>query len=73
MTFETATGVLRIVGEANTGPPGTTDGALGPAPPRAAVEDLTRRVLAAVVDEWDVEVSGGRIRFCCARRIPIRR
>jgi serine/threonine-protein kinase RsbW len=34
------------------------------------VEDLTGQILAAVVDEWRLEETDGRLRFSCAKRLP---
>ena len=65
VTFTTVHGALRIAGEAPTGEPDAT----GP----VSVDALTRQILAAVADDWDVDAGGGRARFCCVRRIPDRR
>jgi serine/threonine-protein kinase RsbW len=51
---------LHIDGEADAKPGGAA----------AAVEDLTGQILAAVVDEWRLETTDGRLRFCCVKRLP---
>ena len=33
-------------------------------------DELTSQILAAVVDEWELETHGGRVRFTCIRRAP---
>ena len=33
-------------------------------------DDLTAQILAAVVDEWELDTQGGRVRFSCLRRVP---
>jgi serine/threonine-protein kinase RsbW len=40
------------------------------ADPSTTVEDLTGQILAAVVDEWRLEQTDGRLRFCCVKRLP---
>jgi serine/threonine-protein kinase RsbW len=33
-------------------------------------DDLTAQILAAVVDEWELDTQGGRVRFSCLRWVP---
>ncbi len=59
VVFTVRDGVLRIEGRAPARPNGDPK-----------VEELTRQILAAVVDEYRVVVENGVACFACSRRLP---
>jgi serine/threonine-protein kinase RsbW len=52
---------LRIEGEASLAPNRAEN---------ARVDDLTAQILAAVVDEWELNTAESTVRFACVRRVP---
>jgi len=60
VAFAVQNDMLRIEGEAPT----------APGRENARVDELTAQILAAVVEEWELETRDGIVRFACTRRVP---